>query len=156
LLDFIEGLRGLCTILLISQRPILTSDLQLELTGLSIADLPQLWLTSGQVLTPQTAQQLYTYTGGNPRLLNLLLALQLNTGEEAFVPEPRDQTPSLVPAFQRIWQRLTNNERRVLQQLSVYQGGVPEDIIPTETRSTLIRLRLVDPHHFARAMLVSI
>lgn len=143
-LDLIDGLRGFAAVLLISQRPALASDLQIELSGLSIADLIQLWNSSGRELSAQAAEQLHSYTGGNPRLLTLLLALRTEIVEGMFQPEPYHSEPSLLPAFQRIWHRLTASERRALQQLSVYQGLVPEDVLPTDMLATLEGLRLVE------------
>lgn len=144
LLDLIDGLRGFAAVLLISQRPTLASDQQIELSGLCVDDLIQLWASSGRELTVESAEQLHSYTGGNPRLLTLLLALSTETPESMFQPEPYHSEPSLLPAFQRIWHRLTAPERRALQQLSVYQGFVPEDVLVVDMLATLVRLRLVE------------
>ena len=144
LLDLIDGLRGFASVLLISQRPALASDRQVELNGLSTADLIQLWNTSGRALSVEAAERLHSYTGGNPRLLTLMLALQAEVVDGMFQPEPQHTEPSLLPAFQRIWHRLTAPERRALQQLSVYQGLVPEDVLTSDLLATLVRLRLVE------------
>lgn len=143
-LDVIEGLRGSAPLLLISQRPLPASDLHLELSGLSVADVARLWGAAGHDITHQDAERLHAYTGGNPRLLTLMLALQ---GEgEAGVPHPDEgaASPSLLPAFQRLWRRLLPDERRALQRLAVYQGYAPEDVVVAATLEALVRLRLIE------------
>lgn len=143
LLDLIDELRGLTPLLLISQRPLPASDVHLELTGLGITEVARLWCAAGRHLTTEQATRLHTYAGGNPRLLTLLLALQ--DGEEDAMPQLSESevAPSLLPAFQRLWRRITPDERRALQRLSVYQHYVPEDVVAAATIDALARLRLV-------------
>lgn len=145
LLDLIESLRGVAPLLLISQRLLPSCDLHLDLVGLSPAEIIQLWQDSGFALDPGQAQRLHDYTAGNPRLLTLLLALQrsgedLGTGQIGEEVAPR----SLLPAFQRLWRRLSRDERQVLQRLSVFQGYAPEEVLGTATLDALSRLRLIE------------
>ncbi len=139
----LEDLRGAAPLLLISQRSLPIGDLHLELTGLSVADITALCRDAGRELTVDEARQLQTYTGGNPRLLTLLLALR--HGSDALIPEDAGagQALSLTPAFQRLWRRLTSEERRALQRLSVHQGYAPEDVLDAATVESLTRLRLL-------------
>jgi tetratricopeptide (TPR) repeat protein len=145
LLDLVEGLRGAAPLLLISQRLLPATDLQVELTGLSVADVQQLWRAAGHRLPSQQAEQLHAYTGGNPRLLTLMLALHQES-EDTPLPGPgdNDAAPSLLPAFQRLWRRLVPEERRALQRLSVYQGYAPEDVLAPTTVDALAHLRLIE------------
>jgi hypothetical protein len=132
-------------LLLISQRLLPATDLQLELTGLSVADVQQLWHAAGHSMPSQQAEQLHAYTGGNPRLLTLMLALQQESEDNALPgPGDNDTAPSLLPAFQRLWRRLVPKERRALQRLSVYQGYAPEDVLAPPTVEALARLRLIE------------
>ncbi|MBC8076882.1 MAG: hypothetical protein H7Y32_12460, partial [Chloroflexales bacterium] len=144
LLDLIDGLRGLTPLLLISQRSLPASDLHLELPGLGIAEVAQLWRAAGRDLTFEQAAQLHTYAGGNPRLLTLLLALKDSADEPMPQISERALAPSLLPAFQRLWRRLTPDERRALQRLSVYQEYAPEDVVPLATLDALAQLRLLE------------
>jgi tetratricopeptide (TPR) repeat protein len=144
LLDLIEGLHGCAPLLLISQRPMAISDLQIELRGLAVAHVVQLWAAAGRDLNPGEAAQLHAYTGGNPRLLILLLGLWQHRDDAATLLDGAEANRPLLPAFQRLWRRLTTAERRGLQRLSVYQGYAPEDLLEPEVRDSLLRLRLIE------------
>lgn len=141
LLELIDGLRGSAALLLISQRPLLSADLQLQLGGLERAELERFWRDAGRSLAPGEAAQLYAYTGGNLRLLTLLLAAQPGDGP---LFDAEEAVPSLLPAFQRLWRRLTAAERRALQGLSVYQGFAPAEVLDAAVAETLARLRLIE------------
>ncbi len=144
LLELIEGLRGTTPILLISQRTLPVSDLHLELTGLSVADVMRLWRAAGRDLSSAEAERLHAYTGGNPRLLTLMLMFQSEAETDLDIPNGQTVAPSLLPAFQRLWRRLRPEERRTLQQLSVYQSYAPEDVVQPAILDTLMRLRLIE------------
>jgi hypothetical protein len=144
LMDLIDGLRGNTTMLLITQRPLPASGPQLELKGLDLVGIAELWRDAGLPLAPEQVGQLYTYTGGNPRLLLLLLALQ-RSGEEPLAElADGEAISSLLPAFQRLWRRLTPEERRTLQRLAVYRNYAPEDLLPAGALESLSRLRLIE------------
>jgi tetratricopeptide (TPR) repeat protein len=143
ILDLIEGLRGVTPLLLIGQRGLPASDLHLELSGLSVADIARLYEDAGVGLSQEEAARLLAFSGGNPRLLTLLLTLR-REGEDVTSLEGEHGVPLLLPAFQRLWRRLRPEERRALQRLSVYQGYVPEDVLEATTLDALARLRLTD------------
>jgi tetratricopeptide (TPR) repeat protein len=143
LLDLIDGLRGTTPLLLISQRPLPPGDLHIELTGIGAADVARLWQAAGHELSSQQAERLRAYTGGNPRLLTLLLTLRHDAADEPFLDSDK-ASPSLLPAIQRLWRRLVPEERRALQRLSVYQGYAPQDVVSPPTLETLARLRLAE------------
>lgn len=142
--DLIEELRGAAPLLLISQRPLPASDLHLELAGLNTANIERLWQAAGRSLADQEAEHLHAYTAGNPRLLTLILALQHESEDVESIMAGSGAAPALLPALQRLWRRLTPEERRVLQRLSVYQGYTPEDIIEPAALESLARLRLIE------------
>ncbi|MBC8074462.1 MAG: ATP-binding protein, partial [Chloroflexales bacterium] len=143
LLDLIEGLRGSAALLLISQRSLPACDLHLDLGGLNLHDVERLCAGAGHTLSGPEVERLYTYTGGNPRLVTLLLALRTAEGTPLSF-EGEKVARSLLPAFQRLWLRLTPEERRSLQRLAVYQGYAPEDLLPQSSVSALVRLRLIE------------
>jgi tetratricopeptide (TPR) repeat protein len=144
LIDLIEGLRGATPLLLISQRPLPECDLQLELAGLRVADVEQLWRAAGHTPSSQETRRLYDYTAGNPRLITLILALHDAAEDVVTSLDSDDTAKSLLPAFQRLWRRLTPEERRALQRLSVYQSFAPESLLLPETLDALVGLRLVE------------
>jgi tetratricopeptide (TPR) repeat protein len=144
LLDLIEGLRGATPLLLISQRSLPECDLHIELSGLSVADVAQLWRAAGHDPTSQQIARLHEYTAGNPRLINLLLTLHEAGPDVIASLDSDDAAKSLLPAFQRLWRRLMPEERRALQRLAVYQGYAPESLLPPVTLDALTGLRLVE------------
>lgn len=143
MLELVGALRGAAPLLLISQRPLPAYDLQIDLAGLGPDEIARLWGDAGFRLGPPQAGRLHRYTGGNPGLLTLLLALQ-REGEEIAAELGDEPARSLLPAFQRLWRRLNLEERRALQALSVYQGYAPEEVLPATALDTLAQLRLVE------------
>ncbi len=143
LLDLIESLRGVAPLLLISQRPLAAGDLHLELSGLKLGEVELLLRDAGRADLPGEAERLHAYTGGNPRLLGLMLTLDHDATAELEATGPV-ATPSLLPAFQRLWRRLTPQERRGLQRLAVFQGYAPEELLDPTVRESAARLRLIE------------
>jgi tetratricopeptide (TPR) repeat protein len=144
LLDLIEGLRGATPLLLISQRSLPECDLHIELAGLSVENVEQLWRAAGHTPLSQQIKRLHSYTAGNPRLITLLLTLHHEAQDVMTSLDSEDAAKSLLPAFQRLWRRLTPEERRTLQRLSVYQGYAPDSLLSPDTLAALVRLRLVE------------
>jgi tetratricopeptide (TPR) repeat protein len=153
ILDLLEGLHGSVTMVLISQRPVLSGDVQLELTGLDVADVRQLCAAVGRELTPDAAQRLHAYTGGNPRLITLLLRLP-QADAAAWPPEGYNGAQALLPAFQRLWRRLTSEERRVLQQLAVYPYPAPADVFPAAVLAQLEQLAVIETNALGGVVLL--
>lgn len=127
LLHFLESLRGLAPLLLISQQALVEADLYLTPQGLTAGQIQQLFHGAGIELSPTAAQQLHQATAGNPRLLQLCLALY-QSGEtvEQWLPT-LGPTPGLAAIYQRLWQRLTVTERQLLQRLAVFRSPAPVD-----------------------------
>jgi tetratricopeptide (TPR) repeat protein len=144
LIDLIEGLRGATPLLLISQRSLPECDVHIELAGLHPGDVEQLWRSAGHDPSSQEIERFHSYTGGNPRLITLILALHHEARDVIASLDGDDATRSLLPAFQRLWRRLMPEERRALQRLSVYQGYAPDSLLPPETLEALVGLRLVE------------
>lgn len=131
-LAFLEGLQGHAPLLLIGQRNVLSSDLIQTLSGLTLAETAA-WLTdAGIPFTHAQLARLNGYTGGNPRLLALCLALcrTMEPGDAPQLSAVLDQLPhtaALLPIWQRLQQRLDKAERHFLQALSVFRGPAPRD-----------------------------
>lgn len=152
LLDLIDGLRGSASLLLISQRPLLAGDIQVELGGLDRAETERFLRDAGRSPSPVESAELHAYTGGNLLLLTLMLAAR--TGEEDAPVSGSNTAPALLPAFQRLWRRLTAEERAGLQRLSVYRTFAPEELLAPALVEGLARLRLIQRDGFGGVALV--
>jgi hypothetical protein len=144
ILDLLEGMQGSVTLVLISQRPLLGGDVQIELNGLSIGEMRRMCVAAGRDLTPEEADRLHAYTAGNLRLLTLMLSLQQADPAADWLPTGRAGLSALLPAFQRLWRRLTPEERRVLQQLAVYPYPAPADAFAPAVLAQLEQLALIE------------
>lgn len=144
LLNLIDAVRGAAPLLLISQRPPALGDVQIELTGLQPDTIGQIWRDAGYSLDEDQARRLSAYTGGNPRLLLLLLSLQHQGASEVTAELGAETARSLQPAFQRLWRRLRPEEQAALQRLSVYQGYAPAELLEPPTREALSRLKVIE------------
>lgn len=123
--EFLEGLQGLVPIIFAGQQHALQANLHIQLEGLSLGQTAVLFERQGQAaVSPEDVRQIHRYTGGNPRLLQLCLAL----------PEPQRvmagaaaHTPALQALFARIWQQLEAPQRQLLGQLAVFRTPAPAD-----------------------------
>lgn len=135
LLEFISGLRTFAPILLMSRHCFFDSDLQLLLGGLTTVDCAR-WLEGAHIsCTLADVEKMVKYTGGNPRLLELCLALheahQPLTATLAQLP----QTPVLEAILGELWQRLGKVEQEIVQLLSVFRRPVPQMVTRISTRA---------------------
>lgn len=123
-LELLESLRTLAPLLLIGQRGLINTDTHHEILPLTLDDTEEFLLRAGLHLRrgPEPA---YRLTEGNPRLLEIYVALQkgATTGEEL---ELR-RAPSVRPLFNRLWKRLDADEKHVLMGLSVFRSFAPLD-----------------------------
>ena len=129
ILEFVAGLRHHTPLLLIGQRALLESDLTLTLDKLSTSEIGE-WLQQHRITyTERDLEQLEEYTGGNPRLLMLCLALHQTLAQpelaETLVRLPH--TPALAPIWDRVRRRLLPEQRQLLNALSVFRDVVPRD-----------------------------
>lgn len=140
MLEFIQALRGVTALLLIGQRAVIESDSNILLTGLAVPQIQLLMRRSGITLSDEFAERLYHYTHGNPRLLHLCIALHEQENSIEKILAGLSPTPGLHPILKRLWGYLTHNEKRLLQQLSVFRSPIPTDGWH-QARSTIQRLR---------------
>lgn len=144
-LAFVEGLQGHAAILLMGQRPVLSTDTVYRLPPLSSAEL-MIWLADVNIeVTPDVLARFNAYTAGNPRLVALCLALfrtmiahvpskHLSTMSDVLDQLP--QTPALAPIWQRLQLRLSPQEQLLLQALSVFRSTAPRDAWTLQMAST--------------------
>ncbi len=125
--EFLSGLRGLCPILLIGQQHALKADVHIPLAGLDLAQTITLLDESDIPFTANEAEHLYTYTGGNPRLLNLCITLYDHGKPLADITAELSEAPAFQALFTYLWERLSKEERALLQYLAVFRSPVPED-----------------------------
>lgn len=140
LMTFLESLRGLAPLLVIGQQPLIETDLVCTLPGLPLSASVQLLRQAGIALPAADLERLQAFTHGNPRLLELFIALH-RTGEPltevlAHIPA----LPSLEFLLNRIWQRLAEAERALLAALAVFRRPAPQDPWPDQAALT----RLID------------
>ena len=125
--EFLSGLRGLCPILLIGQQHALKADVHIPLSGLNLAQTISLLDDSDIPFTADEAEHLHTYTGGNPRLLNLCISLYDHGKPLAEITAELSEAPAFQALFTYLWERLSKEERGLLQYLAVFRSPVPED-----------------------------
>ncbi len=137
-LAFLEGLQGHAPLLLIGQRNVVSSDVVHTLPSFTLAETAA-WLTEAGIPFNQAQlMRLNSYTGGNPRLLALCLALcrtiePVDGPQLSTVLDQLPHTAALLPIWQRLQQRLDKAERHFLQALSVFRGPAPYDAWLTST-----------------------
>lgn len=147
ILRLFTSLRSLTPILFMGQRAITDGDEFYPLAGLS-PDVMSQWLRNvGFSPTEQQFQSLYTYTQGNPRLIELLLALHKRGVSFEDLLSHLRQTPGIEFLVERIMNSLTADERSVLIELSIFRSAAPLDIWPKkkarEAFAELRALRLI-------------
>ena len=132
LVAFIESLSNHVPLLLMGQRAVVDSDHIVELSGLALDEL-QPWLESLKIpYTQDDIARLYSYTAGNPRLLELCIVLYLaeessSGGTLSDSLNRLPQTAALLPLWKRIQHRLSREDRRSLYALSVFRSSAPQD-----------------------------
>lgn len=151
LLEFLDSLAGHAAMLMIGQRAFWQSDAIYALEAWTPQQLAT-WLASLSIThTPDEAALLHTYTGGNPRLAELCVALY-QASEAASLADILQQLPhfhALLPIWLRLERRLPLAERQLLQALSVFRSFAPADVWlggtpeQAEALSQLIARRLV-------------
>lgn len=128
--QLISSLCETTSVLLLSQRPTFPAATHHELAGLDTAATATL-LTQQQIdFTQADLQQLQAYTGGNPRLLHLIMGLHKAGETAADVLAKLPQNPDLWAVFDRLWHYLSPTERQLLQQLAVFPTPAPDDSWP--------------------------
>ncbi|MEZ4634820.1 MAG: tetratricopeptide repeat protein [Caldilineaceae bacterium] len=115
--------------ILIGQRAFWESDSVFSLDGLDLAQI-RTFLDARQIPhTEDEASALLRFTGGNPRLTELCIALYQTSPGESFgdVLAQVPNSHALLPLWLRLERRLPVAERQLLQRLSVFRSPAPID-----------------------------
>jgi tetratricopeptide (TPR) repeat protein len=127
ILGLIQGMHGSAPMLLMGQYTPAEPDLNQTLDGFSKAETRDLLARAETEISKDALDEVQTHTGGNPRLLNLLVGL-LRTGESMEEVLARiTASASIEFLLNRIHQRLSEDEQQVLEALSVFRQPAPED-----------------------------
>lgn len=143
LLTLLESLRGMVPLLCMSQYPVVETDLHMVLPELTPEQMQQL-LTSAAIALPEEDRALvWHYTRGNPRLLELCLALYQSGESLEALPGDKPALLSYGFVLNRIWQRLGAEERELLLALAVFRRSAPGDGWNDAALHTLLARHLV-------------
>jgi tetratricopeptide (TPR) repeat protein len=125
LLELLEALCAIAPVLLVGQRALIDTASHYPLQPLKTADVALIFEQNGRSLSPPALETIYRLTQGNPRLVELYLAL-LQDGVELDALAFR-RAPAVKPLFHRLWKRLSQDEKFILASLSVFQRYAPQD-----------------------------
>ena len=126
ILELLEGLKKVSPLLLIGQCAILDTEAHYALNALSAKACAQMIASRGIAPDELDLKRIYRLTEGNPRFIELYLALIHQTEANDEVRFLR--SPALKPTFSRLWKRLKTNEKAILSQLAVFRTNVPADL----------------------------
>jgi len=125
LLELLEGLRPLVPLLLVGQRALIDTTAHYALQPLTAVDVQLIFEQNGRFYTPAICENIHRITGGNPRLVELYLALWQDG--EAVDGVAFRRAPAIKPLFHRLWKRLSQDEKQFLASLSVFRSPAPQD-----------------------------
>ncbi|MFZ0545281.1 MAG: tetratricopeptide repeat protein [Candidatus Promineifilaceae bacterium] len=145
LISFLESLHNIFPTLFMGQKPVILADAHFEITNLSLPEAADFLNGADSRLLAGEQEQFHAYTDGNPRLLQLCLALYETGAPFESIVNKVPQTPTLQALWGRLWQRFSADERQILSCLSVYRSPAPEDVWASHGSSLeqLMRWRIV-------------
>ncbi|MFN3331130.1 MAG: hypothetical protein ACK47M_01295, partial [Caldilinea sp.] len=132
----LSGLYHHAALLFVGRQRVLPVDHAYQVDSLDPTATARLLHGSNLDAAPDEIETLHRYTGGNPRLVQLCLALVTEHGSLAETMAQLPESPILHLIFERLWQRLPTDLRETAQQLAVFCSPAPADAW-TEARSTL-------------------
>ena len=143
--EFLESLSQTACLLFIGQHAIFQADQEVSLNGLTPVQITNLLAAASIKGTDTEIEQLTAYTGGNPRILHLCVALHDGSQSLTQLMQRLPQVPSLRALLARLRQRLSPAERGLLAQLAVFRSPAPRDAWPEaeEALATLQQRQLV-------------
>jgi tetratricopeptide (TPR) repeat protein len=136
-IELLGDLRQHCPLLFIGQQRVLTADHAYRLEGLTEKEMAVLLRERGLQTYPADLQTVQRYTGGNPRLLQLCLTLAIGVSTIGDLLPQLPEQPILHLIFERVWQRLTVDQRAAAQQLAVFPAPAPLDAWHGDQRPVL-------------------
>ena len=125
-LELLESLRETAPLLLIGQRALVDTDAHYELQPLTVQDTADMLHAAG--LQGLDVDRIQRAAGGNPRFLEIAIALLKDGAAEEEEALYLGGAPALKPLFNRLWRRLDGHEKRLLTALSVYRTMAPVDV----------------------------
>lgn len=145
LLEFVEAIMDATPCLLIGQHPLLDTPHQLALAGLNIAQTAELLQHAPIPVSARESAELQAYTGGNPRLIQLIIALRRGDETISDLLQQLPQAPALKPLLDRLFARSSPSECHLLQNLAVFRSPAPTDGFndKTDALQHLLQRRLV-------------
>ena len=143
LVAFLEGMRGIVPMLWIGQQIVLEADTVMHLDGLSARDVRELLRFSNILWSQEVIEAATAYSRGNPRVLELLIALHQSGDSVEDVFKVGEGLPSIEFLLNRIWRRLDEAEQDLICRLVVYRTPAPLDAFPAIVHR-LAERRLVD------------
>lgn len=123
----LSGLYHHAALLFIGRQRVLPVDHAYQVDTLDLAATTRLLHGAKVTATPDELDTLHRYTGGNPRLVQLCLALVAEHGSLAETMAQLPESPILHLIFERLWQRLPAPLRETAQQLAVFRSPAPAD-----------------------------
>lgn len=136
-IELLGDLRQHCPLLFIGQQRVVTADHAYRLAGLAEGETAVLVHQRGLQTVSADLQAIQRYTGGNPRLLQLCLALAADAPTIGDLLPQLPEQPILHLIFERVWQRLTAEQRAIAQQLAIYPAPAPLDAWPGDQQPAL-------------------
>lgn len=127
LLKALEDLRGAAPMLLGGQRAMIEADYTLTLKALDGASVAEMLAASGVRVGEDDARAITQITHGNPGLVAAFIALCRSGVRVADALQALEQSPTLDALFDRIWERLRDDERVMMSALSVLDVPAPRD-----------------------------
>lgn len=123
----LSGLYHHAALIFVGRQRMLPVDHAYQVDSLDRAATAHLLHGAKLTAAPDEIETLHRYTGGNPRLVQLFLALAVEYGSlaEAMVQLP--ESPILHLIFERLWQRLPASLRTTAQQLAIFRSPAPAD-----------------------------
>lgn len=145
IVKFLESLRGITPLLLIGQRPLLDANLFCPLEGLSPKSIQQLFTLEKIALSVAQLQEIHATTQGNPRILELLIALHRSGHALEETLHELSSQPALEFLLSRILQRLDQPACAALMELSVFRRPAPASLWLEESNPEILN-QIVELH----------
>jgi tetratricopeptide (TPR) repeat protein len=127
LLKAIEGLKGHASLLLIGQQARIAPDYAVTLKGLDAASVASILAASHIHAPAHEVQALTRATHGNPGPVSAFVILCKSGVRVADALKMLEQSPTVDALFDRIWERLRDDERVLLGALTVLDTPAPRD-----------------------------
>jgi ATP/maltotriose-dependent transcriptional regulator MalT len=135
-LQCLEALQADAPLLLIGQRTVLVTAHTHLIDRVDVSESRALLINASQIsLTDAQAQRAHSATQGNPAMLGLFASLYRLMGDADQAIAQLGADGSYDALFQRIWRRLSEDEKYLLMHAAVFDGPAYFAIRPAQTAS---------------------